>query len=170
MEIFRLFVIVKLFRTCLRFRQVLFGIIFATANGGKKLRDGKFLGRNMNNQYDHLYLFKEDGMYKMKAGTYEVITEDYSTLFSTQPAKNAPMALYYPSPMYGQVEVFVNNNEMYTIRWNMLGQEDKYTTPIGAWGTAYKVNPFIAPVPVTGNTVRAVCIMILVMLEVSLLL
>ena len=44
---------------------------FATANGGKKLRDGKFLGRrNMNNQYDHLYLFKEDGMYKMKAGTY----------------------------------------------------------------------------------------------------
>ena len=110
----------------------------------------------MNNQYDHLYLFKEDGMYKMKAGTYEVITEDYSTLFSTQPAKNAPMALYYPSPMYGQVEVFVNNNEMYTIRWNMLGQEDKYTTPIGAWGTAYKVNPFIAPVPVTGNTVRAV--------------
>lgn len=130
---------------------------FATANGGKKLQDGKFLGRrNMNNRYDHLYLFKEDGMYKMKAGTYEVITEDYSTLFSTQPAKNAPMALYYPSPMYGQVEVFVNNNEMYTIRWNMLGQEDKYTTPIGAFGTAYKVNPFIAPVPVTGNTVRAV--------------
>lgn len=41
----------------------------------------------MNNRYDHLYLFKEDGMYKMKAGTYEVITEDYSTLFSTQPAK-----------------------------------------------------------------------------------
>lgn len=97
---------------------------FSTANGGKKLQGGKFLGRrNMNNRYDHLYLFKEDGMYKMKAGTYEVITEDYSTLFSTQPAKNAPMALYYPSPMYGQVEVFVNNNEMYTIRWNMLDRK-----------------------------------------------
>ncbi|MFR7811314.1 MAG: hypothetical protein ACLU4N_19820 [Butyricimonas faecihominis] len=60
-------------------------------------------------------------MYKKKLELVKLLLKIILLLFSTQPAKNAPMALYYPSPMYGQVEVFVNNNEMYTIRWNMLG-------------------------------------------------
>lgn len=131
---------------------------FSTSNEGKKLSGGKSLAwRNMSNRYDHIFLFKEDGFVKMQGTTYEVISEDYSTLFFSQPSVYAPMAHYYNNPAYGGLEFLMNNNEVYVIRWNMMGQTDKFSTPLNVFGTAVKFNPFIAPIPaVTGNTNRAV--------------
>ncbi|MEG2555306.1 MAG: PKD-like family lipoprotein [Odoribacter sp.] len=131
---------------------------FSASNSGKKLRDGKFLGRrNMNNAYDHLFLFKADGVVKMEAGSYEVLSEDYGTLFMKAPKVNAPMAHYYPSPVYGAVEILVNDNEVHLVKWNTMGQKDQLAAPLASWGVPYKMSSFIAPIPVvSGNTNRAV--------------
>lgn len=131
---------------------------FSTSNGGQKLHGGTFLARrNMNNAYDHLFVFKADGVTKLSASTYEVVTEDYAMMFQAAPKVNAPMALYYPNPVYGYMEVLVNNNEMHVIKWNVMMQVDKFPGALNAFGTAFKANAFIAPIPpVSANTNRAV--------------
>ena len=131
---------------------------FSVSNDGRKLHGGKFLAwRNMDSRYDHLFVYQEDGFVKMSAATYEVLSDDYSTMFFTAPSVSSPMFHYYPNPKYGYLEFLCNNNEVYTIRWNMMGQTDKFSTPIDVFGTPIKFNPFIAPIPiVAGNTNRAV--------------
>lgn len=131
---------------------------FSGSNDGKKLSGGKFLSwRNMDNSYDHIFVWKEDGFVKLEAKTYEVVSEDYSTMFYTQPSVYAPMCHYYENPAYGRMEFLMNNNELYIIKWNTMGQTEKYSMPLSVFGMATKFAPFIAPVPASGgNTNRAV--------------
>lgn len=131
---------------------------FSASNNGKKLQGGKFLAwRNMNNRYDHIFVYKEDGVSKLSGTTYELVSEDFSEMFFTAPSVVAPMFHYYPNPSYGNLEFLCNNNEVYLIRWNMMGQVDKFASPLSVFGTPSKFSPFIAPIPVaSGNTNRAV--------------
>ena len=131
---------------------------FSASNQGRKLYGGKYLvWRNMNNRYDHLFVYQEDGFVKMAGATYEVLPDDYSTMFFTAPSVSSPMFHYYQNPTYGNVEFLCNDNEVYTISWRMMGQQDKFSTPISVFGTPVKFNPFIAPIPaVAGNINQAV--------------
>lgn len=131
---------------------------FSVSNGGEKLSGCKFLSwRNMADRYDHIFVWKEDGFVKLEAKTYEVVSKDYSTMFYTQPSVYAPMFHYYDNPAYGRMEFLMNNNELYIIQWNMLGQTEKFATPVSVFGMATKFSPFIAPIPASGgNTNRAV--------------
>lgn len=124
---------------------------FSTSNGGLKLQDGKFLGRRTINTYDHLFLFKADGVYKMSAQTFEVVTENYADLFLSTPKVSAPQAHYYPSPAFGALELLLNNNEMHVIKWSTMGQTDLFPSALNIFGTPNKVDPFVAPIPVVAS-------------------
>ncbi len=131
---------------------------FSGSNGGEKLDGCKFLSwRNMDNNYDHIFVWKEDGVVKLNAKTYEMETKDYAEMFFTSPSIYAPMCHYYENPAYGKMEFLMNNNELYIIRWMMMGQTEKFSMPLKVFGVANKFAPFIAAIPSSsGNTNCAV--------------
>ena len=134
--------------------------MYSLANNNDKLTGAKFisiLDVSQVKRYHNLYVFKENGVYKIDAGTFTLVTEDYNALFMSSPSVAAPMAHFYPNGMNGRSEVLINNNEIYVQRWSGLGLEDKFPSVWAAFGTPYKVHPYIAYIdPSLGGNVAAV--------------
>ena len=134
--------------------------LYSQANDNDKLIGSKFvsiLDVTMLKRFHNLYVFKQDGVYKIDAGTFGLVTDQYNAMFMSAPSVAAPMAHFYPNGINSRREVLINNNEIYVQSWSGLGVEDKFPSVWAAFSTAYKVHPYIAYVePGLGGNVSAV--------------
>lgn len=114
----------------------------------KKIIGGLFLGKRTHSAtYDDVYVFTEEGVIRMKSNTMAINTENFATLFLSKPKVTAPQAHSYPNGKTGQSELFINNGQVHSIRWNMMGQKDKFPAPLtGVNAAEVNLSPFIAPI------------------------
>lgn len=116
-------------------------------NNGEKLATGKFLSRRTHSSYDHLYLFSDNGVVKMGAGTYEEVTKNYADLFLNPPAISAPQAHFYANPAPRMVELLINNGVIYPNYYGGMVVNEQYTNPLSTGMMTYFAEPFIAGIP-----------------------
>lgn len=131
--------------------------LYATANEGAKLHGVEFLSQVNNNwgTYYNIYAFTADGFYKIDPRSFQLKTNNFSTMFSLQPTNYKPQAHYAYHPQAGRLDVMLNDGAFYYIRWNMMGQRDIYGTPAtGAFSVIYRFAPFLAPIPWGGSIVN----------------
>lgn len=123
-----------------------------------KLTNGLFLSKRTHSANDHVYVFCKDGGYRVKSGTGLIDQADYGKLFLSPPAVKAPQAHFYPNGMNSKMEILVNNEEVYIVKWNMMGAKPTYTTPLATSESKLaKALPIIAPIfPISGMTSTAV--------------
>ncbi len=135
-------------------------MLFSSMNG-RKIEKPRFLGWRSNTQPNYIplsriFVFTEDGFYALGEKTYSLLSDDYSSIFSVQPSAYKPQAQFVRSPAAGQVEMFLNNNNLYVITWNMMGSTGIFANPIMRGTTPYVFEPFIAPLPMNNADVRGV--------------
>ncbi|KAA6337898.1 hypothetical protein EZS27_014049 [termite gut metagenome] len=124
--------------------------IFSQNNDGAKFTGAKFVyWRHVNTTYTNVFVYTSDDSYRLNAGTYLLSSANYQAFFnaSLAPSVYQPQAIFYESPYSGQNEILINNGNVYSIRWNMMGQRDVFSAPVALSGVTLTVQPFIAGIP-----------------------
>lgn len=129
---------------------------FSNSNG-VKIKNGSFLSKRTHSANDHVYVFSTDGGSRLKSGT-GLIDANYGQCFLTPPTKQAPKAHFYPNGMSSKMEILINDENVYFVKWNMMGAKPPFTTTLfTSESTPATALPIIAPIfPINGVSNTAV--------------
>jgi hypothetical protein len=134
--------------------------LFSSMNG-RKIEKPRLLGWRSNTQSNYIplsriFVFTENGVYALGEKTYTVLSDDYSSMFSVQPSAYKPQAQFVRGPAFGQVEMLLNNNNLYVITWSTMGSTGVFANPISGGVTPWVFEPFLAPMPMAATDVKGV--------------
>ncbi|MCL2561669.1 MAG: PKD-like family lipoprotein [Rikenellaceae bacterium] len=126
---------------------------------GHKIDNAKFLAwRSITASgaaFGRLFIYTENGFYALNDQTYELMSSNYASIFTIQPAVLKPQA-NYAFPYARALEMMLNNGNIYTLAWSTMGTTGIFGNPHTIGTTVQTYEPFLAVIPTTSTGARGV--------------
>ncbi len=124
--------------------------IFSNVNKGQTMSDGKFLSQlSPRGVAGDFFVFTSTGMYKLSRNSFELMSDDYSSLFSFSAGMTFKPQAHITVTSNSPAEYLLNNGKIHTMRY--MYSDIVFGDYVS--GGEYEAMPFLVKIPNANNYV-----------------